>query len=250
MQSQNEAILKDLQKGEKIRSYKSKYVAKFKNNKCIVGDDENWVFVAGYGSDYSVSSHGRVRSNGRFVNSMNGGRYVKERILKSHVGKTGYVMAVLGGSSNGELIHRLVANAFIINGFNAPCVNHKDGNKANNHVSNLEWCTYSENELHSYRVLGKTPVVNRLGKKGLQSYNSKPIIIKNKDGEIEGFYENPEFAVADFGISSTYLREMARGVKGVTKPFTVEYVSRDIYAELLAGNEGKQKRVKRYFIAA
>lgn len=64
--------------------------------------------------------------------------------------------------------HRLVATIYIPNPENKPCVNHKDGNKFNNHVDNLEWCTYSENETHSYRVLNK---VN--SQKGEKSHNSK-----------------------------------------------------------------------------
>lgn len=53
------------------------------------------------------------------------------------------------------LVHRIVGICFIPNPDNKPCINHIDGNPSNNHVSNLEWCTYSENELHSHHVLGK-----------------------------------------------------------------------------------------------
>lgn len=49
-------------------------------------------------------------------------------------------------------IHRLVATYFIPNIHNKPIINHKDGNKRNNHVSNLEWATRSENDLHAFKL--------------------------------------------------------------------------------------------------
>ena len=69
----------------------------------------------------------------------------------------GYVRIKLsiGSSIRRERVHRLVAKAFIENPENKPAVNHIDGNKQNNKLENLEWCTHSENEYHSYRTLGK-----------------------------------------------------------------------------------------------
>lgn len=54
----------------------------------------------------------------------------------------------LNGKSKKYLIHRLVAQTYLLNPNNLPCVNHKDGNKLNNDVDNLEWCDYSENMGH------------------------------------------------------------------------------------------------------
>lgn len=99
------------------------------------------VFVPIYWTSgkYDVSNTGNVRRVG--------GKVLKPALV------AGYPRVTVGGKNCH--IHRLVAIAFIPNPENKPCVNHKDGDKQNNHVSNLEWATYSENELHAYNVLGK-----------------------------------------------------------------------------------------------
>lgn len=78
--------------------------------------------------------------------------------LKFHINHKGYCMVVLciNGTSKGFGIHQLVARQFIENDdpFNKTQVNHKDGNKQNNHVENLEWVTAKENMRHSVDVLG------------------------------------------------------------------------------------------------
>jgi hypothetical protein len=114
--------------------------------------------------DYQVSDTGRVRRKERYSDYTAvgmGGRTTKVSTFHRHqqakelsVKNYGKYSLVSIQDKN-RLIHRLVAEAFIPNPENKPCVNHKDGNKQNNAVENLEWCTYSENELHSHRELGK-----------------------------------------------------------------------------------------------
>lgn len=92
-------------------------------------------------NDYiMVCENGEVKSHNRFVKGgiINSGY---KRINTSH-----------RGVNHKYLIHRLVAETFIPNPNNLPCVNHKDGDKLNNNVNNLEWCTYGENLSHAYKT--------------------------------------------------------------------------------------------------
>ncbi len=77
--------------------------------------------------------------------------------LKVRPSKNGYARVLLckDGKAKDFYIHRLVAETFIPNPNNKPTVNHKDGNKLNNTLSNLEWNTHSENALHSYEKLNR-----------------------------------------------------------------------------------------------
>jgi len=92
---------------------------------------------------YMVSDLGRVKSL----------KFDKEKILKGGIDTRGYRMVPLRNDKGRKtiLIHRIVAFAFldIVDGKN--CVNHKDGNKTNNVLNNLEWCTQKENVKHSYQ---------------------------------------------------------------------------------------------------
>lgn len=67
----------------------------------------------------------------------------------------GYKVVNIDGKT--KLIHRLIGEAYIPNPFNLPIMNHKNGNKQDNALSNLEWCTYHHNNKHAFRVLGRKP---------------------------------------------------------------------------------------------
>jgi hypothetical protein len=106
-------------------------------------DKEIWKDVKGYNGLYKVSNKGNVIS---YVKNKNG-KLLKPEIIRSY-----YSVALSKNKTmKKHRIHRLVAHAFIDNQFNKPQVNHKNGNKLDNNVDNLEWCTNSENAIHAFK---------------------------------------------------------------------------------------------------
>ena len=114
---------------------------------------EKWANVENH-SSYFISNFGRVFSK-------KSNKIMKNRVIS----KNGYQQVTLDNSQ--LLVHRLVAQAFIPNPNNLPCVNHKDENPGNNDVRNLEWCTYKYNSNY-----GTNPI--RHSKKMLDRYNNDP----------------------------------------------------------------------------
>ena len=95
--------------------------------------------------------HYTVDENGVIVNTATG---VTKTPTSNHSGKGyWYVDLYNNGLRKRQFIHRLVADAFIANPDNKPFVNHIDGNPANNHISNLEWCTAKENVSHAGKII-------------------------------------------------------------------------------------------------
>lgn len=118
--------------------------------------------------------------------------------LKKHTNIYGYqyVSFTVNGNRKKFRIHRLVAKAFLDNPFMLPEVNHKDGDKTNNNVTNLEWVTCSDNQLHSRYIL-----LNQTG------FKDTPI----RCIETNKLYKSTREAWRDTGISYSHISECANG---------------------------------------
>ena len=135
--------------GERARYEKAKctHAALMKVYPCHLEnlDGEFWAGIDNtYKEHYQISTFGRIKSL----------KKCHEKILKPFVDKDGYLSIAL--SKDGKVrkfkVHRLVAQAFIPNPDGKPQINHRDGNKMNNHVDNLEWNTDRENNLHAIKT--------------------------------------------------------------------------------------------------
>lgn len=135
--------------------------------------------VPNYEGIYLVSNTGKIISKKRLGTP--GGK------MTGFISK-GYRRVLLSknGNKKNHSVHRIVAETFIDNPFDKPNVNHIDGNKKNNHVSNLEWCTDSENQLHAYRL-------------GLQKVNVKDAHKVR--------HEQTKISILQFDLTGNFLRE-------------------------------------------
>jgi len=113
---------------------------------------EEWKDIKGFEGLYQVSNLGQIKSL-YFTSNKTKKKYRRDKILKQQKDKQGYMTIRLSyfGKDKTYKTHRLVAKTFIPNIENKLEINHIDGNKANNIVSNLEWTTRSENQKHAYK---------------------------------------------------------------------------------------------------
>lgn len=136
---------------------------------------ERWKDIKGYEGRYQVSNFGRVKSLARKASN---NHMIKERILKPLGSGCDYLRVNLckDGHSYRKLIHRLVAETFIPNLSNLPMVNHKDEDKTNNCVENLEWCTAKYNTNYGHCIEERAKKVAKA--------ESKKVVQLSLDGKL------------------------------------------------------------------
>lgn len=149
--------------------------------------------LIGYEDSYQISDKGRIFTKRR----LDGNRIIYGRELHPLITKDRYLKVGLtkNGKTKRFYLHRLVAQHFIENPQNLPQVNHKDGNKFNNDVSNLEWCTKKQNQEHAVRNSlmqhGEARPSAKLTEKDvLEIYQLKGVLSAKEIGERYGVSKN------------------------------------------------------------
>lgn len=119
---------------------------------------EIWKDIPGYEGKYQASNLGRIKSLSRMVRFLNkhGKEFFKknpEKIIKTDkkINGAGY-QGIVFGDHRCDSVHRIIAKTWLENPENKQCVNHKNGNKTDNRVENLEWCTQKENNRHAWKT--------------------------------------------------------------------------------------------------
>ena len=171
---------------------------------------EEWRDIKDYEGIYQISNRGNVKS-------LNYRRTGKERILKGSKDSNGYLQVHLckDGKMKAYCVHRLVASAFLENPMGYTDVNHKDENKENNCIENLEWCSRLYNNTYNGRA-------KRIGKK-----RSKPIIGFDKVLGLIVKFSSAHEAEVETGIASSHITACCKGKRKSAGGYIWQYLEDD-----------------------
>lgn len=184
--------------------------------------NEIWKDIKDY-PNYQISNFGNVKSL-----SNNFSR--KEKILK-HGKLKGYLFVQL--SKNGKIkcyrVHRLVAEAFIPNPDNKPCIDHINTDRSDNRVCNLRWCSHKENMNNILTIDKMSKNAHLKNKFGAEHPLSKPIIQFSKDGEFIRKWENAVEVKKELGIDNSSVSKCCKGKMKSTGGYIWRYYYKGIW---------------------
>ena len=157
---------------------------------------------------YQISNYGNIKNKktNKILKTYKNSLYINIKLYKDDK------------KSHRVNLHRLIAETFIPNPYNLPCVNHKDGNKKNNNIENLEWCTYSYNTKEAFRLgIQKTWCGTKFGKDH-PNYKfrgkwptQKRIIQLTKEGKKIKIFNSASEVERILKINSSHIREVCKG---------------------------------------
>ena len=163
---------------------------------------EIWKPIAETNGLYEISTTGCIKRGKRILKANTWNIYKVVRLKLNGKYKTCYV-------------HRLVAEAFIANPENKDLVNHKDGNKLNNSVNNLEWCTKQENEKHAWEhgLKEKIRITSKENAKIARLYinNKIPVMQTDMNGNLIKIWDSATDAMKELKIDGSAITKCCRG---------------------------------------
>ena len=162
--------------------------------------NEIWSDIVGYEQLYQISNFGTVKS-------LSNNKIKKEKILKQVKTTNGYLFVNLckNGKRKFYQIHRLVAQAFLPNPENKPCIDHINTNKTDNRVCNLRWVTAKENMNNPLSI---DKLKNKLG---IKHHNSKPVLQLTLTGELIKKWNSIRDVERELGINQSNISKCCKG---------------------------------------
>lgn len=183
---------------------------------------EFWKDVVGYEGLYQVSNLGKVRSVDRVVDCRWGhNKKLEGKEIKSNLDKDGYLKLALSkyGKRKTYAVHRLVADAFIPNPHNLPCINHKkEFEKTNNSVENLEWCTVKYNNnygTHQERSAKAREGMKNVAVRGGLNGNAKSVMCLNDSA----VFDTLTLAAKQYGCNISCVSQVCSGKRNSTNGY-------------------------------